>query len=64
MSNTSIIEKSTSSDGIKWNTINWIAIEKYVKTMQQRIYHAVILGHKSRKRCEAEIKRLRHAGII
>lgn len=50
MSNTSIIEKSTSPDGIKWNTINWIAIEKYVKTMQQRIYHAVILGHKRKVR--------------
>ncbi len=46
MSNTSIIMKSTSSDEFNWNTINWFHVNKYVETMQQRIYHAETLGNK------------------
>lgn len=46
MSNTSTITKSTWSDGFNWNTINWSHVNKYVETMQQRIYHAETLGNK------------------
>lgn len=46
MSNTSAIMKSTASNEFNWNTIDWFHINKYVETMQQRIYRAEVLGNK------------------
>lgn len=50
MSNTSAIMKSTSSNECNWNSINWFHINRYVETMQQRIYRAEILGNKRKVR--------------
>ena len=50
MSNTSTIMKSTSSNEFNWNSINWFHINRYVETMQQRIYRAEILGNKRKVR--------------
>lgn len=50
MSNTSAIMKSTSSNEFNWNSINWFHINRYVETMQQRIYRAELLGNKRKVR--------------
>lgn len=50
MRNTSATLKSTASNELNWNSINWFHINKYVETMQQRIYRAEILGNKRKVR--------------
>lgn len=50
MSNTSAVMKSTASDEFNWNCLNWFHINRYVETMQQRIYRAEILGNKRKVR--------------
>lgn len=50
MSNTLAIMKSTSSNEFNWNSINWFHINRYVETMQQRIYRAELLGNKRKVR--------------
>lgn len=42
--------KSTSSNEFNWNSINWFHINRYVETMQQRIYRAELLGNKRKVR--------------
>ncbi|GAA3315737.1 hypothetical protein GCM10020331_011290 [Ectobacillus funiculus] len=41
-------KESTQPDITNWETINWLAIGKYVEKLQQRIYHAECLNQ-SRK---------------
>lgn len=50
MSNTSVLAKSTASDEFNWNTLDWFHINKYVETMQQRIYRAECLRDKRKVR--------------
>lgn len=50
MRNASTIMKSTTSNELNWNSINWFHINRYVETMQQRIYRAEILGDKRKVR--------------
>ena len=50
MRNTSAVMKSTASDELNWNSLNWFHINRYVETMQQRIYRAEILGNKRKVR--------------
>lgn len=46
MRNTSTVMKLTASDELNWNSLNWFHINRYVETMQQRIYRAEILENK------------------
>ena len=46
MRNTSTVMKPTASDELNWNSLNWFHINRYVETMQQRIYRAEILENK------------------
>lgn len=50
MRNTSYNKKSTVSSTIKWETMNWKRMERYVEKLQQRIYRAESQGNKRKVR--------------
>lgn len=55
MRDASFKQKSTLSDDIVWDQLNWISIQRYVEKLQQRIYRAESLGMKRKVR---ELQRL------
>jgi len=50
MRNTSYKKKSTVPSTIKWETMNWKGIARYVERLQQRIYRAESQGNKRKVR--------------